>query len=64
MQKAYENWYPSWPDEFLKIEPSATASATATVAEVFPSTATASATAEKITFDRLLTKGGSFGPPW
>ena len=35
--------------------PSATASATATVAEVFPSTATASATAQNSTFGRPLT---------
>ena len=35
-------------------KPSATASATATVAEVFPSTATASATAQKSTFGRPL----------
>ena len=34
--------------------PSATATASATVAEVFPSTATASATAQKVTFGRPL----------
>ena len=34
--------------------PSATATASATVAEVFPATATASATAQKVTFGRPL----------
>ena len=39
-------------ERLVKLKPSATASATATVAEVFPSTALA--TAEKITFSTLL----------
>ena len=67
MPNFYANGYPTRP--LLKSKPSATATASATVAEVFLSTATASATAEKTTFGRPLFLGllgvllGSLGLP-
>ena len=50
MPNFYANWYPT--RLLLKSKPSASATASATVAEVFPSTA--SATAQKVTFGRPL----------
>ena len=56
----YANWYTT--RILLKSKPSASATASASVAEVFPSTATASATAKKSTFGRPLFSKRLFNP--